>query len=137
VSYEDSRGVKWIELTHDILVDTVLASRRKREREVRERQTIKKWACVVGLTLLLGLVVALVQYPHAQDQRAKIIAQNQTIKLRSLELRKAPQHLHHHPARCRRSVYRLRETSKAGRAVHSPSLPRAGFAHGAINRLIT
>ena len=56
---------------------------------------------------------------------------------RALEFGRASQHLHHHAAPCRRSVYRLRETSKAGRAAHSPSLPRAGFAHGAINRLIT
>ena len=55
---------------------------------------------------------------------------------RALEFGEAPQHLHQHAAGGRRSDLRLGEAPEAGCAAHSP-LPRAGFAHGAINRLIT
>ena len=55
---------------------------------------------------------------------------------RALEFGEAPQHLHQHAAGGRRSDLRLGEAPEAGCAAHSP-LPRAGFAHGAINRSIT
>jgi WD40 repeat protein len=75
--YEESKKEIWVELTHDLLVDAVLRSRRERLLARRRRKAFWKWAQIAGALCLFAVALVVYKYYRLTAELAKQTAQAQ------------------------------------------------------------